>query len=422
MRISKSGSSLVIASLLLGSTAAEAANRAPTISGTPPAYVQVKKTYRFFAAAKDADGDKVTFSIANKPSWAWFDAKAGTLGGEPQALGKYSNIVISASDGKSTVALPAFSIVATADGQAPLPPVVTPPVVKPPVVTPPAPTANRAPTLSGTPSAYVQVKKTYRFFAAAMDADGDKVTFSIANKPSWAWFDAKAGILGGEPQATGSYSNIVISATDGKASVSLPAFSITATTTGAAPTPTPVPSSNAAPVIKGVPATAIAANAAYVFQPTASDSNGDKLSFSISNKPSWAVFNTTTGQLSGTPSASDVASYGGISISVSDGKTVTNLSAFAIAVTQISTGVASLAWTPPTQNTDGSSLVNLAGYRIYYGSSASSLNQVIDVNSAGIVDYVIENLGSGTHYFAVKAFNSKGAESAMSTIASKKIL
>jgi hypothetical protein len=107
---------------------------------------------------------------------------------------------------------------------------------------------------------------------------------------------------------------------------------------------------------------------------------------------------------------------------VSDGKAVTGLPAFAIAVTQISTGVASLSWTPPTQNTDGSSLVNLAGYRIYYGSSASSLTQVVDVNSAGIVDYVIENLGSGSHYFAVKAFASNGAESELSAVASKTIL
>ena len=42
---------------------------------------------------------------------------------------------------------------------------------------------------------------------------------------------------------------------------------------------------------------------AYSFQPTAKDANGDTLRFSISNKPAWATFSTTTGRLSGTPTA-----------------------------------------------------------------------------------------------------------------------
>src|SRR5919202_1403769 len=72
---------------------------------------------------------------------------------------------------------------------------------------------------------------------------------------------------------------------------------------------------NQSPTISGTPATALYTNTTYDFRPTASDADSTTLAFSISNRPSWATFNTTTGQLSGTPTASQVGSYGNIVIS-----------------------------------------------------------------------------------------------------------
>ena len=45
----------------------------------------------------------------------------------------------------------------------------------------------------------------------------------------------------------------------------------------------------------------------------------------------------------------------------------------------VTTGSAVVDLTPPTQNTDGSALTDLAGMRVYYGTSASSLTQVLDL-------------------------------------------
>ena len=85
---------------------------APTISGTPPASVTVGSYYNFQPAASDPDGDPLTFSIQNKPSWLVFYPDTGRLGRTATAanVGTYSNIVIRVSDGVSTAALPAFSI------------------------------------------------------------------------------------------------------------------------------------------------------------------------------------------------------------------------------------------------------------------------------------------------------------------------
>ncbi|HET9106408.1 MAG TPA: fibronectin type III domain-containing protein [Steroidobacteraceae bacterium] len=79
-----------------------------------------------------------------------------------------------------------------------------------------------------------------------------------------------------------------------------------------------------------------------------------------------------------------------------------------------STGV-TINWTPPTENTDGSALTNLAGYNIHYGTQPGNYTQTITVSNPGIATYVVDNLSPGTYYFAVAAVNSQGAESPLSS-------
>jgi hypothetical protein len=85
------------------------------------------------------------------------------------------------------------------------------------------------------------------------------------------------------------------------------------------------------------------------------------------------------------------------------------------------TGSATLSWQAPTTDTNGQPLTNLTGYVIYYGGSQTDLSQTITLNTVGMQTYVIDNLASGTWYFAIKAVTSTGAESALSDIVSKTI-
>jgi len=97
-------------SALLVTPFAQAA--APTITGSPLTTTFAGKAYSFQPTAKDADGNKLTFSIAAKPLWANFSTSTGRLSGTPREedARAWSNIVISVTDGKSTAALAAFSI------------------------------------------------------------------------------------------------------------------------------------------------------------------------------------------------------------------------------------------------------------------------------------------------------------------------
>lgn len=86
------------------------------------------------------------------------------------------------------------------------------------------------------------------------------------------------------------------------------------------------------------------------------------------------------------------------------------------------TGTAALDWIPPTQNTDGTELgADLAGYHIYHGTSANGMSRTATIGNPGLTSWVVENLPSGTHYFAVTAYNHAGRESERSTTASKVI-
>jgi hypothetical protein len=84
-------------------------------------------------------------------------------------------------------------------------------------------------------------------------------------------------------------------------------------------------------------------------------------------------------------------------------------------------GTATLSWEAPTTTTTGASLTNLAGYRIYYGISEDDLSQTIQLAGVGLQTYVIDNLGQGTWYFAIRAVTSAGVESSLSNIVSKTI-
>jgi len=149
----------------------------------------------------------------------------------------------------------------------------------------------------------------------------------------------------------------------------------------------------------------------YSFTPTASDADGDSLTFSIANQPVWAAFDASTGQLSGTPSASDVGTYAGIVISVSDGKATASLVPFGIAVVSTAAGSATLIWTPPTVNTDGSPITDLAGYVFYWGPSPGQYTHAVTENNPGLSSYVIGDLTPGTWYFVMTAINSFAEES-----------
>ena len=324
-------------------------NDTPSISGTPNLNIDEDSAYSFSATVVEIDaGDTLTYSIVNMPSWATLNATTGELSGTPENddVGAHTGIVISVNDGTETVSLASFDIAVA--------------------------NTNDAPTISGDAVTSVNEDSAYSFTAVGSDVDaGDIISYSITNMPSWATFNVTTGELSGTPDNddVNTYENIEISVTDEPSeTATLEAFNIEVINT------------NDAPVISGVAGTSIDEDSAYSFVPTASDvDTGDALTYSITEMPSWATFNATTGELSGTPENDDVGNHTGIIISVNDGTETVSLASFDIAVANTNDA--------PTISGDAVTSVN--------EDSAYSFTAVgSDVDAGDSITYSITNMPS----------------------------
>ena len=175
--------------------------------------------------------------------------------------------------------------------------------------------------------------------------------------------------------------------------------------------------------ITGTPASTATVGQPYVFTPALAQGGG-VVTFEILGQPAWATFNSTTGVLTGTPAAANVGSSGGITITGTNGSSSSSIGPFVITVDasgNSATGSASLSWTAPTENTDGTPITGLAGYYVYYGTSANALTMSVTISDAAATSYVLSGLSPGTYYFAVVAYNAAGMDSPESNTASKSI-
>ena len=303
-----------------------------TLNGVPETSVTAGATYRYTPSSSGANGRVLAYDIVNKPEWATFDETSGELSGTPDAsnVGTTGGVEIGVSNGTTSATVGPFNIrvipdeastgaVATHDPVEPILPIAP--------NTPPTPSV---PTIAGTPSSTVLAGQPYGFTPVVSAPSGAVLSFSIVNRPAWATFSTATGALSGKPTSAsvGNFTNIVISVSTDGDPVSLPAFSIQVQA-----------ASDSVPTISGTPATTVAAGGNYAFTPVASDPDGNVLTFSILNAPSWTSFNTSTGELSGSPPASAAANvFSNIVISVSDGTATASHAAFSITVTQ-ATGV-----------------------------------------------------------------------------------
>ena len=327
-----------------------ALDQPPQLWGTPLMTTPAGAYYEFQPNVHDPDTATLKFSARGLPAWLSVNPSTGVLSGTPtnDDAGISADITLSVSDGLNIATLQPFRI--TVD----------------PVLAPLAPSSpdNQPPSIAGTPDTGVIATGAWSFTPSASDPDSAQLTFRIWNQPSWASFNVLTGRLSGTPgrNEAGVYRDIVISVWDGTTSVSLDPFSITV---GDAP--------NGAPSISGTPAMSVAAGTTYSFTPSAMDPDADSLTFGVWNKPTWATFNPTTGQLSGTPDASAVGTYPAIVITARDGLVSTSIEPFSITVTEASGSTAPEANAPPV--IEGSPEISAtAGTQYSFTPTASDTN------------------------------------------------
>jgi hypothetical protein len=111
-------------------------------------------------------------------------------------------------------------------------------------------------------------------------------------------------------------------------------------------------------IMHGVPISVAFAGSEYSYRPAPNNPSGRVLAYTVVNKPDWAVFNETTGELFGTPQEEDVGITGNVQIAVSDGTTNATVGPFRIRVipkapSERRWGAVSISGNPPTSITPG---------------------------------------------------------------------
>ena len=255
-------------------------NNPPVLASIGSKTVAENSALTFTASATDADGDTLTYSASGLPTGATFNVTTRVFSWTPgySTAGTY-NVTIIVTDGSlsdsETVAITVTN-------------------------------TNRAPVLSAIGSKTVAENSALTFTASATDADGDSLTYSATGLPTGAAFNVTTRVFSWTPgySSAGTY-NVTISATDGSLSDS-ETVAITVTNT------------NRAPVLSAIGSQTVAENSALTFTASATDADGDTLTYSASGLPTGATFNVTTRVFSWTPGYSTAGTYN-VTIIVTDG-------------------------------------------------------------------------------------------------------
>ncbi|MDD4858853.1 MAG: putative Ig domain-containing protein [Dehalococcoidales bacterium] len=254
-----------------------AANAAPVLGTIGNKSVTSGQLLQFTVSATDANGGTLTYSATSLPAGATFNASTRTFSWTPAAAGTYSNIIFQVSDGSLTDS-ETISITVNA--------------------------ANVAPILATIGSKSVTSGQLLQFTVSATDANGNTLTYSATGLPAGATFNASTRTFSWTPATAGTYSNIAFQVSDGSLTDS-ETISITVT------------AANVAPILATIGGKSVTAGQLLQFAISATDANGNTLTYSATGLPAGSTFNASTRTFSWTPASA--GTYSNITFQVSDG-------------------------------------------------------------------------------------------------------
>ena len=271
-------------------------NNPPVITSTPVTMVNEKTQYTYDVEATDADNDALSFSLTETPNFLSIDSSTGLITGTAPEVSADTmfDITVKVSDSKGGSDTQSYVLTVKNIKE---PPKNNAPVAKDQSVT----TKQDAPV---------------SFVLLATDSDGDDLTFSIVSNPS-------NGVFTGFNHLTGEViytpnkgffgtDSFTFKANDGKADSNVAKVTITVKKVEQ-------PKNNP-PKITSTPVTMVNEKKNYVYQVTATDADGDVLTFSLLQAPDFLKINSVTGLISGTAPEVLKDTVFGVKVQVSDGK------------------------------------------------------------------------------------------------------
>jgi hypothetical protein len=247
------------------------ANRPPVLDLIGNKRVGESQPLQFVITATDPDNDALTYSAANLPSGATFTNSTFTWTPTYEQAGRYENIIFTVVD---TGGLTDFETITITVNN-----------------------VNRSPTLTAISPQTIDENQLLTFTLSATDPDGDTLTYSSPNLPQSASLDSATGAFTWRPayNQAGAY-NVTFTASDGSLSDSKD-------------TTITVNNINRPPILSPIGNKTVNRLQWLRFKVRATDPDGDKISYYITNKPQGAHLNSRTGEFAWRPNINQAGEF-----------------------------------------------------------------------------------------------------------------
>lgn len=257
-------------------------NEAPVITSNPPASARIGQTYRYQVVAEDPESGVLTYSLAQAPAGMTIDPANGTLLWTPGENDEGANAVaIDVSDAQGATVRQAFTLEVSSD--------------------------NAPPSITSRPPSGAAPGETYTYQLEASDPENEALTYELMSGPSGMTLSAD-GLLQWTPDAGHSGDHPVsLAVRDPQGASATQSFNLT------------VLAENSPPVFEGVPSTNVRVGAEYRSTMTATDPDGDPLSWTLVSAPAGMSVDAETGEISWVPGEDQIGAHQ-VAVTVSDGR------------------------------------------------------------------------------------------------------
>ena len=265
------------------------ANNAPRITSTPPELAIVGEQYTYSGQATDEDGDVLGWVMTSGPAGAVINSSTGVLTWTPvlEDVGTVS-FAVEVRDGRGGINRQQWDVVVR-EGDL----------------------NNQAPEITSNPPTSARVLAAFTYEPVATDADDDELTWRLLEAPAGARINAETGAVSWQPTPLFENREVVfqIEVSDGNDN-DRQRWTVRVD---------PQQSGNNPPSITSSPSTQVFLGNDYTISLSASDPDGDPLSWRLVNAPEGTRL-TGAGALDWSPDLGDLGESYDFVVGVLDGR------------------------------------------------------------------------------------------------------
>jgi RHS repeat-associated protein len=272
-------------------------NQSPQIISTPTLTATANQSYQYNLSGSDPDGDLLVWDLATKPEGMSIDATTGRIRWQPQLtqIGQHE-VVVQLVDSFGGLATQTFTLAVRG--------------------------INTPPVITSTPITTAVVNQLYTYTLQAQDATGDLLNFELLAAPQGMVIDRQRGLLQWIPTPVQiGQQTVTLAVSDSQGAVTTQQYQIVV----AAAT------INNPPKITSTPTFAAPSGQVYRYAVTASDPDGDRLTYQLLKAPTGMTIDAETGLLTWTPTNAQVG-INAIQIAALDPTGAAALQSYSLAV------------------------------------------------------------------------------------------